>query len=140
VFCLEGQWDVLALVDVMGWGEKLPPQVALVGMRGASSWKRFMRFFKWPPLATFFLISDSDEAGLGWFKPNSFMDALEPTCSSVWCFFPKRGSSKDFNDLCKARTVSRDDLLELFRERMTTPPAKTKRKKAAAEPAEPAMA
>jgi hypothetical protein len=133
LFFLEGQWDALALVDVMGWAEeskkeegpsrtgnkKFPANVAIVGMRGATSWKRFIDHYAWSDDVVAFALCDADTAGRGWLAEGNFIDALRLRCKRVWSFFPG-GSNiiKDFNDLCKDRVITRAELAGLFRDKM----------------------
>src|SRR6266542_1731487 len=132
LFFLEGQWDALALVDVMGWAsgaglavkEKnlsggFPKHIAIVGMRGATSWKRFIDHYTWSDDVVAFALCDADTAGRGWLAEGNFIDALRLRCKRVWSFFPG-GSNiiKDFNDLCKDRVITRTELARLFRDKM----------------------
>ncbi len=132
LFFLEGQWDALALVDVMGWasGAELavkeknlssgfPKHIAIVGMRGVTSWKRFIDHYTWSDDVVAFALCDADTAGRGWLAEGNFIDALRLRCKRVWSFFPG-GSNiiKDFNDLCKDRVITRTELAGLFRDKM----------------------
>ena len=120
-FC-EGQWDGLALVDLMGWEARWPRQVGLMGMRGASSWKRAMDY----PLqldAVAFLIADRDEAGEGWFVRTetarvSFAEGLEKLVWAVYGFWPSLATGKkDLNDVVRdldegGRMIARTEFLK----------------------------
>jgi hypothetical protein len=95
IFCCEGQWDALALVDVMGWEAKWPAQVAVFGMRGATSWKRMLEYALRND-ATAYLMADNDEAGRGWFLgEENFADALRKRVKSIHGYSPV---AKDLND------------------------------------------
>lgn len=95
IFCCEGQWDALALIDVMGWESKWPAQVAVFGMRGATSWKKFMEY-ELKADAVAFLLADNDAAGLGWFVgEGNFSDELKKRVKAVHGYAPR---AKDLND------------------------------------------
>jgi DNA primase len=71
LFIVEGQWDLLALIDCMGWHTKdFPAEVAIIGLRGAQSCDKFLEHYKLDPTAIAFAFADSDAAGSSWmFKP-----------------------------------------------------------------------
>lgn len=120
----EGQWDALALADLMGYakpGIGMPKGVAIVGMRGATSWKMFLKHYSIPEGATGFLIGDADAAGKTWLAPDGFVERLRPLMRRVWCFFPAIEGMKDFNDIHKARLITREQLSAMLRERMRRP-------------------
>jgi hypothetical protein len=95
IFCCEGQWDALALIDVMGWEAKWPAGVAVFGMRGATSWKKFMEY-DLNKEAVAFLLADNDEAGRGWFLGDqNFSDELRKRVRAVYGYWPV---AKDLND------------------------------------------
>lgn len=123
LFFMEGQWDALAFIDCMGWiGEKFPKNVAIVGMRGATSWKRFVEYYQWSDEVVAFVLGDADTAGGEWLRSrngdseDTFIELLRLRCKRVWCFYPKQ--VKDFNDLWKDRLVTRDQLVIWFRDKM----------------------
>lgn len=122
IFCMEGQWDALALVDAAGWAdpalEKWPENIAIVAMRGATSWERFVRFYTWPAEATCFTFADRDAAGSDWFKKDGFVEILYSRCKRVLAFWPFVAGAKDFNDVWKARAISREELLLDLRSKM----------------------
>ncbi|MEI6178742.1 MAG: CHC2 zinc finger domain-containing protein, partial [Verrucomicrobiota bacterium] len=70
IFLLEGQWDALALVSIMGWHkrEKWPP-VCIIGLRGSTSGSKLLAH-SLNPKARLFAIADADGAGAGWFEEN----------------------------------------------------------------------
>jgi CHC2 zinc finger len=134
-FFLEGQWDALALVDVMQWSKsepdgrfQFPQSVAVIGMRGATSWRRFVEHYKWNEDETVaFALADADVAGRGWFSEKGFIEAVRLRYRHLAGFTPSvitgsepdgRLAIKDFNDLTKARLISRDALATLFRDKM----------------------
>jgi hypothetical protein len=95
IFCCEGQWDALALIDVMGWEERWPAQVAVFGMRGATSWKKFMEY-ELRKDAVAFLLADNDAAGMGWFTgEGNFSEELRKRVKAVHGYAPR---AKDLND------------------------------------------
>ena len=100
IFVTEGQWDALALVDVMGWEQAWPDSIALFGMRGATSWKKLMEY-KFHPNSVFFLIADHDRAGEGWHSAEGSISCkLEDMGFRVIGFWPYEGI-KDLNDAVK---------------------------------------
>lgn len=108
LFILEGQWDALALVELFGWHRKWPKGVAVVGVRGATSWERLLAY-ELDERATAFLIGDADKAGEGWFVPRpgrrgelTFSEALGRRVRRVWAWRPNPAWGKDFNDVVKA--------------------------------------
>ena len=130
IYFLEGQWDALALLDCHDSGQKNPlitiPQaqwrIAIVGMRGSTSWKRFMEYYTWSDEVIAFVLGDADTAGATWVRSRtggsgeSFIDALRLRCNRVWGMFPKRG--KDFNDVWKERLITRENLVVMLRDKM----------------------
>jgi hypothetical protein len=95
IFCCEGQWDALALIDVMGWETKWPAQVAVFGMRGATSWRKFMQY-ELKADSVVFLLADNDAAGLGWFVGDgNFSEELRKRVKTVHGYAPR---AKDLND------------------------------------------
>ena len=79
----------------MGWEAKWPAQVAVFGMRGATSWKRMLEYALRND-ATAFLMADNDEAGLGWFVgEENFADTLRKRVKAVHGYSP---AAKDLND------------------------------------------
>lgn len=104
LFCCEGQWDALALIDMMNWDKAWPKKVAVMGMRGATSWKRVLDYDLSADVAAF-LIADCDEAGKGWFTKmregqTPFAEVIGVHVKRVFAFWP--GHTKDLNDLMKA--------------------------------------
>ena len=96
VFVTEGQWDALALIDVMGWEKSWPESIAVFGMRGATSWKKLLEY-TFDPKASFFLIADHDAAGERWFTSDeSISFKLEERGFRVWGFWP--AGVKDLNE------------------------------------------
>ena len=73
-----------------------------------------------------FTIGDADAAGKTWLEPGGFVEQLRPRCKRVWCFLPAIAGMKDFNDLHKARLITREQMLETLRDRMRRPRAQRK--------------
>ncbi|MFZ4695813.1 MAG: CHC2 zinc finger domain-containing protein [Verrucomicrobiia bacterium] len=118
VFALEGQWDALALIDVMGWEAAWPVGVAVVGMRGATSWKRFLKFCLFAPRATLFCLSQSDEAGQRWFDEGGFAHEAQKKFHRVYGFRTAVEGCKDWNDCLKAGELNGPGWAEVFRRKL----------------------
>lgn len=116
IFCCEGQWDALALVDVMGWEAKWPVQVAVFGMRGATSWKKFMEYDLRKD-AVAFLLADNDTAGMGWFTgEGNFSEELRKRVKAVHGYSPR---AKDLNDEVRGMgEAAREDFRANLRRRI----------------------
>lgn len=124
VFCCEGQWDALALIDVMGWDAKWPEQVAVFGMRGATSWKKMLEYALRED-ATAFLFSDNDTAGRGWFVgEENFANCLKKRIASVQAFPAK---TKDLNDDIKLMGIAQKSCFRDSLRRWVIKPVKTLR-------------
>jgi hypothetical protein len=109
---LEGQWDALAFIDLLGWHEQWQPHTAVIGMRGATSWKKFLAHFPLAKEAVLVTISDRDAAGEGWNKKGGFYEQAERRCRRVIAYRPTADSGgKDFNDLTKAGVIRREALV-----------------------------
>jgi hypothetical protein len=110
LFLMEGQWDALALVSVMGWHRRETwPPVAVIGLRGASSGSKLFAH-NLNPKARLFAIADADGAGARWFEGEGLLDRLHPMVRDVVAFWPTE-EKQDFNDLVKSGAVTRDILL-----------------------------
>ncbi len=116
IFCCEGQWDALALIDVMGWEAEWPTQVAVFGMRGATSWKKFMEY-ELKTDAVVFLLADNDAAGLGWFVGDgNFSEELRKRVKAVHGYAPR---AKDLNDEVRGMSeVGREEFRVSLRRRI----------------------
>jgi hypothetical protein len=113
IFLMEGQWDALALVSVMGWHRKDDwPDVAIAGLRGATVHPAFLKH-PLNPKARIFAFADADGAGAKWFEPDGLLDKLHTRVRHVTGFWPNTEKA-DFNDLVKAGEVTRDLLLSHF--------------------------
>jgi len=117
IWCLEGQWDALAMADAMGFADRWPAECAVVGMRGASSWKRFLKLGI-SPSAVVFLVADADAAGRAWFEKGGFSEAMEARVRRVWGWWPRVGAGKDWNDVWKSGLMDREQLAEVFRTKL----------------------
>ncbi|MES2569481.1 MAG: CHC2 zinc finger domain-containing protein [Verrucomicrobiota bacterium] len=95
----EGQWDAMAMVDAGGFGVA-PESVAIVGIRGATGWRKFLQY-EWSPEAQAFLFADADAAGATWFDPDGFAAQMKRRCRAIHKFKPSGDGVKDFNDLHK---------------------------------------
>jgi hypothetical protein len=109
LFILEGQWDALALIDLMGWDRKWPTGTAVVGLRGSTSTAKLL-LHALNPKATAFVFSDADGAGAKWFEEDGFLDRMHTRVRRVHAFWPSTAGS-DFNDLWKDRLITRELLL-----------------------------
>jgi hypothetical protein len=111
VFVCEGQWDVLALVDLMGWHEKWPDAVAVFGLRGATTWRRLLDYGL-NEGATVFLLADRDDAGRRWFAgAGCFAEELRKKVRFVYGFWPNVPGVKDLNDAVRAMSVGMRDVV-----------------------------
>jgi hypothetical protein len=119
IFCCEGQWDALALIDVMGWEMKWPAQVAVFGMRGATSWKRMLEYALRND-ATVSLMADNDEAGRSWFVGEGcFAAELRKRVMAVYGYSPK---TKDLNDDVRGMSMSQRATFRLLLRRWAVRP------------------
>jgi len=118
IFILEGQWDGLALIDLMGWHRKWPEGVAVVGLRGATSTAKFL-LHAIHPKAIAFVFSDADGAGARWFEEDGFLDRLHTRVRRVHAFWPST-TGLDFNDLWKDRLITREILLTFLLPKMAS--------------------
>lgn len=115
LFLLEGQWDALALISVMGWHEKFPKRIAVAGLRGSTSTRKLLEHTINPD-AYIFAIADADGAGAGWFKTGGLLDSLHQILkkpSRLHAFWPSTPGS-DLNDLVKSGELTRDGMLCLI--------------------------
>lgn len=72
LFILEGQWDFLALIDLMHWhtSPTWPQSIAVIGLRGATSGDKLIQHYQLREDAIAIAIADADHAGSTWFfKP-----------------------------------------------------------------------
>lgn len=110
IFLMEGQWDALALVSVMGWHRKEQwPDVAVAGLRGATGHTSFLKH-EINPKARIIAIADADGAGAKWFEEDGLLDRLHTRVRHVSGFWPTTEKA-DFNDLVKAGEITRDIML-----------------------------
>jgi hypothetical protein len=120
VIFIEGQWDALALIDVMDWtganGLKYP--IAVVGLCGATSWSLFLKHYTWPVEMVAFLIGDPEQTKF-WASKGGFFDQLSPRCARVQTFCTRDGY--DFSDLHKAGQIEQWALREMFMSLMLRP-------------------
>lgn len=118
--CLEGQWDALAFIQLMKYHVEWPEKhTAVLGMRGATSWKKFLQHYPIPKEAILVGISDRDAAGAGWAAQGGFYDKAAEKVKRVLGYWPAPESGgKDFNDLLKAGTLDRDLILHMLRTKL----------------------
>jgi hypothetical protein len=149
LFILEGQWDALALIDVMKWHtlEKWPASTAVIGLRGATSGDKLLTHYQLREDAIAFGFADADAAGSTWFfqpcrlcphhpkdSPNkltvctadkctdrkpAFLESLENKVSRVHGLQPSIEGA-DFNDLVKDGHLTRDDLIHYIKSKLPT--------------------
>lgn len=69
LFITEGQWDALALIDMMEWHKqhKWPTHICVIGMRGASSGDKLTENYSLRKDSIAFAFADADQAGSNWF-------------------------------------------------------------------------
>ena len=110
-----------------------PKGVAVIGMRGATSWKRFLKYYQWPDGSegqgekpTAFAFTDRDNAGREWFAKDGFIDQLSARCVRVWGFWPTLTGAKDFNDVHKARGITKEQLRAMLVSKLRRNAAKKK--------------
>jgi hypothetical protein len=110
IFLLEGQWDALALVSMMGWHRrKVWPRIAVIGLRGSTSGRK-LQGYDLNKKARLFAIADADGAGAGWFKDGGLLAKLHEQVRDVIGFWPTE-HKRDLNDLVKSGELDRDTLL-----------------------------
>jgi hypothetical protein len=99
---LEGQWDAIAFWDAIGAHDEPINGVAIVGVRGASSWRKLLDY-DWSQEVQAFVFADGDEAGIQWSEPDSLSGALNLRCRALHFFTYEQGEDgvKDFNDWIK---------------------------------------
>lgn len=122
IFLLEGQWDALALVSLMGWHQKWPP-VAVIGLRGSTSGAKLLKH-QLNPKAHLFAIADADGAGARWFEEDGLLDKLHERVKRVTAFWPTTEKS-DLNDLVKSGELTRDLMLSYLLPKMASRRNKT---------------
>ena len=82
IFVVEGQWDALALISMMGWHVVFPPTIAVAGLRGAASVQKLLAH-PINPEAYIFAIADADAAGEKWFEEKGLLAMLGIVCASA---------------------------------------------------------
>lgn len=141
VFLMEGQWDAIALVSIMGWHLRPEwPKVAVVGLRGATSGAKLLQH-EINPKAQLFAIADADGGGASWFhnkgdiiemngketeiREDGILTKLHSRFRSVTAFWPTT-SKCDFNDLVKSGEIDRPLMLAFLQPLMRDPKIKSK--------------
>ncbi len=134
---VEGQWDAITLAGTAGWldaGEiEVPAGLAVVGLRGAGSWRHLVERYPLSAKARALLIPDDDDAGLRWTTgADCFATALRKKVRSVSAVHAIGG--KDINDAHREHALTRDDLVSMLEGQGILPGTRTS---PAAPPAEP---
>ena len=115
IFLLEGQWDALALISMMGWHTAFPKNVAIAGLRGATSIQKLL-LHPINPKAYIFAMADADGAGAKWFEEKGLLNTLAARLenqNTLHAFWPDQPGS-DFNDMVKSGAFTRDIMLLLI--------------------------
>jgi hypothetical protein len=113
IFIVEGQWDALAIIHLMHWHKAWPPTLAVVAMRGATSFRKFISHYALNDRATAFAIADADNAGAEWFVENGLAHQLSEKVRYVHAFWPgQRGA--DLNDLVKQGSITREFMVAML--------------------------
>jgi CHC2 zinc finger len=114
----EGQWDALTFALAAGWvgdGALWPSSVGLIGIRGASGVKTFLRWYDrfWPDRVRCLLLADADKAGGSWSEGSDcFAKQLAKRCTRVAVV--DCHPHKDFNDLYRAEKPAPEVISELL--------------------------
>lgn len=116
----EGQWDALTFCHAAGWfghDAAWPGEVVVIGIRGASGWRGFLKHFDphWPkPHPNCLLLPDRDAAGAAWTQGRgaTFLEELRRRCRSVavQCCV----GAKDLNDLHRAQPITAAEIGRIF--------------------------
>lgn len=113
VAVLGGQFDAICLGAAAGWFEwdaAWPEDVAVLGIRGATSWRTFLSLWEpfWPHSARFLLIAHADEAGNQW--EAGFLQSIQAKGNTVTFLQPKGSGGRDFNDIYRERRCTHSDI------------------------------
>ena len=136
LFFIEGQWDVFALAQLLGWHERPdPPSTsAIVGFRGANSWRLWLAHQPLHKDCIAYLWPDNDTAGSTWIqetadvRPNFFqsllwIDDTTPRISQA-IVLRTPGGVKDMNDALKKGLITgpalRQQMTDLHRQHRQT--------------------
>jgi hypothetical protein len=119
LFLVEGQWDALAMIHLMRWHISWPAGTALIAMRGATSFRKFLSHYVIPPTATVFAFADADAAGAEWFQPEGLVHRISTKVRRVYAFLPARGGT-DLNDLIK-NGFTRDAMRAILASKLSNP-------------------
>jgi len=117
IIILEGQWDTIAFAAAAGWldsSTSWPEDIAIVGIRGATSWRTFLAHWTphWPPAPKILVIPDADEAGQRW--KSDFAEQLRARAVSVHILSPRAEGGKDFSDLNKTHPFKPADIARML--------------------------
>lgn len=113
LFLMEGQWDALALVHLMGWHRTWPPTACIIAMRGSTSFRKLLSHYALHEKSTAFAIADADQAGSKWFEPDGLVHQLSAKVRTVHSFWPGIPGA-DFNDLVHHHGLTRDALIRIL--------------------------
>ncbi len=124
----EGQWDAATLAGSAGWLDEgkvdIPKGVAVVGLRGAGSWRQFVERFTLSRKARVLLIPDNDDAGLCWTAgANSFAAGLREKVRKVSVVHALGG--KDINEAHINEALTRETVIELLEKNGILPRRRT---------------
>jgi len=112
LFMMEGEWDALALVEVMGWHPEVPPNIAIFGVRGAGTFLRLLSHYRFKSGVPVIAFCDADNAGSKWREPGGLLDTLKRAGHPVTAFEPSTPGA-DFNDALR-NGLKRADLLRVL--------------------------
>jgi len=104
VFITEGQWDALALCEIMHWHttDNIFDSVCILGMRGATATsKKLIESYTINPKATALIFADSDKAGNEWLHSGGLIESFKDKVSAFYGFKPDIPNS-DLNDRLKS--------------------------------------
>ena len=120
IFIVEGQWDAMALIDIMQWHKGWPEAVCVIAMRGASSFRKLLSHYALNERAAVFAIADRDIAGSQWFSLGGFLELLTPKVRALYAFWPGI-SGADLNDLVLHHGLTRQHLVDILRPKFASP-------------------
>lgn len=153
LFITEGQWDALALIDLMGWHKKTtwPDSLCVIGLRGASSGEKLIANYKLRKDAIAFAFADADQAGSNWFfqpcfkcpshpknqeadnpevdctrceaRKPSFIEQLQKKIKIIHGLQPQEAGN-DLNDIIRSGELTRSNLLEFIKSKVPDHKAK----------------
>jgi hypothetical protein len=120
LFFLEGQWDALALCQLLGWHQRnsIPATSAIIALRGAQNWRLWLTHQPLRQDAIAILFPDNDTAGSIWIedphgRPTfvhtlTWIDEKTPRIHRSECLAIP-GGHKDLNDALKLGGLTTED-------------------------------